>query len=353
MSLAYKLWKIGNVLNEEDIRKSIRVSQPFKDGIVQNYLNIDFKYDGKKISSISLSKNSIEKEKLFFSKKIGGSGTGIYYLYPDIFILNDVPIDIKITKNKVKFSKSLLLLQNTMVKSIQKFYSAQNVEKVKCIINEIEELQIYSERAKIETVLIADKKRIEAELEAENGEKKKITLNKTIKIYEAYLKELLNTKKNGKWNNNLLNILKDIAKLPKDNYIIWLSINGKTFSELMPEVWDNWYKNPVTVNTKTELKQGYDIFTNKETKIGYKPEISVFSLDQYHDSLKYRINENLSFSLESAKNIKFAWMYILDNLVFHYKGLEYIIIPNLLSNNIEIYKLIIQRLTIASRNTNS
>lgn len=98
---------------------------------------------------------------------------------------------------------------------------------------------------------------------------------------------------------------------------------------------------------------GYDALTNTEGEIGYKPDIKVFSYDNYHDSLKYRIDDNLPLSLESAKKIKFAWMYILENLVFYYKGLEYIILPNLLNDNNVMLKKIIDRLRRANNKTNS
>jgi len=349
VSLAYKLWKIGNVLNEEDIRKSIKVSQTFKDGVNPIYLNIDFKYDGNKISSISLSKNSIEEEKLFFTKKIGGTSNA-FYLFPNIEIMKTRPIE------------KLTLLYNSLESCTKNFCSKENKNKTMQVIHEIEKIKSHSEKAdfeyfleilpseidgiKVEIEKLLEKKELKIKMKELKQKQKKLDVVK--KSYEKFI----NKYKDREWNNNLFDILKSIARLPKDNYIIWLSINGKTFSESMPEVWDNWFKNPVTVNTKTELKQGYDIFSDKEAVIGYKPEISVFSLDQYHDSLKYRINENLSLSFESARSIKFAWMYILDNLVFYYKGLEYILIPNLLSNNKEIYKLIIKRLTIANKNTN-
>ena len=117
-----------------------------------------------------------------------------------------------------------------------------------------------------------------------------------------------------------MKLCRNLVVFPKGNYWLWLSINGKTFYELMPEVWNNWYKEPAVANDNKKI--GYDVFTNKETEVGYKPDIKVFSYDQYHKSMEYRLNENLPLSLESARNIKFAWMYILNNLVFYYKGCQ-------------------------------
>ncbi len=122
---------------------------------------------------------------------------------------------------------------------------------------------------------------------------------------------------------------------------------AKPFLKLCPEVWANWYKSPVA--PLKEESQGYDVFTNKETIVGYRPEFKIFSYDQYHDSLNYRIRENLPLSLESARNIKFAWSYILEKLVFFYKGLEYIIIPNMLYDDKEAYRKILKRLVRANK----
>jgi CRISPR-associated protein Csh1 len=129
----------------------------------------------------------------------------------------------------------------------------------------------------------------------------------------------------------------------------WISINGQTLPKLMPEVWDNWFDRPA-IQLK-EAGPGYDSFTGKETIIGYRPEFKIFSYDQYHDSLKYRVRENLPLSLESAGKIKLAWIYILEKLVFFYKGLEYIILPNLIMDDDKSMRIILTRLAKANAMT--
>lgn len=126
----------------------------------------------------------------------------------------------------------------------------------------------------------------------------------------------------------------------------WISINGQTLPELMPEVWDNWFDRPA-IQLK-EAGPGYDSFTGKETIVGYRPEFKIFSYDQYHDSLKYRVRDNLPLSIESAGKIKLAWIFILEKLVFYYKGLQYIILPNLIMEDDESLKKIIARLAKAN-----
>lgn len=263
MSLAHKLWKIGNVLQKDDIKKSLRVGAGFKDGDEPVYLNIDFTFDDDQLAKISLFKDSISKDKLFFTKKIGGTSNA-YYLYPNIAIQNERP------------SKGIKNIKNTLEYSTIKFCDDENRKYIKIIMENFDEA-----------------------------------------VHNCSLDNYL-----------------------KNNYIIWLSIQGKAFYEMMPEVWKNYYESPFP---KTAIKSGFDIFTNKETEIGYKTDFKVYSYDQYHKSLEYRLDDNLPLSKESARNIKYAWMYILDNLVFYYKGLEYIIIPNLLMDNDEILRTVLRR----------
>jgi CRISPR-associated protein Csh1 len=86
MSLAYKLWKIGNALDEDDIKIAIKDEAEFEESKEPTYLNINFKIENDDITEIEFSDNAISYEKLFFSKKIGGSGGGMYYLYPNLNI---------------------------------------------------------------------------------------------------------------------------------------------------------------------------------------------------------------------------------------------------------------------------
>jgi len=334
MSLAYKLYKIGSILTESDIKASIKENATFKDEKEPVHLNIDFQFKNNKIESINLNREAITKDKLFFTKKIGGTSNA-FYLYPNITVLDDKPIE------------KLSLLYNSLEYCTKYFCKEDYRIKIDSIIEEIKDIREHSKRVVLEFEINQYKDKLN-ELNEEDKERGKV--EKFLKKTEKELGKVLSKDKEKLWNDKLIEVLEKIAKLPKANYIICLSINGKTFPELMPEVWDNWYKKPVEFD---KLEDGYDVFTNEKTKIGYKTEVKVFSYDQYHNSLKFRVNENLPLSLESARNIKFAWIYILDNLVFYYKGLEYIIIPNLFSDNDEIYKLIIKRLVQAKKNTDT
>lgn len=343
MSFAYKLWKIGRTLTEKEIMDSICDEAEVEDGDRLQFINIDFQVLNNEIQDISYSKNAISREKLFFTKKIGGTSNS-YYLYPNLNIHSGLP------KEKIQ------LLVNTLIKSVAQFADKNNCAVTNLILDKIsndkipnikdyinktyfEYLKQSLEELKEKKMLEDDEKEIKKIKAKIKDAKKRITKEK--KEYEK-LKEI------NIWDNMLLILCRKIVVMETGNYWIWLSINGKTFYELMPEVWDKWYKEPVVANDNKKI--GYDVFTNKETEVGYKPEVKVFSYDQYHKSMKYRLNENLPLSLESARNIKFAWMYILNNLVFYYKNLQYVLIPNLIFDDADLYKTVLNRLRRANKN---
>ena len=346
MSFAYKLWKIGRTLTEKEIMDSICDKAEVEDGGGLQFINIDFQVLNNEIRDISYSKNAINRKKLFFTKKIGGTYNS-YYLYPNLNIQLGLP------KEKIQ------LLVNTLANSIAQFAGKNNCALTNLILDKISNDKIpniknyinktYFEYLEQSLEKLKDKEKVEDDekeikkIKAKiKDAKKKIT--KERKEYEK-LKKIKNR------DNMLLILCRKIVVMESGNCWIWLSINGKTFYELMPEIWDNWYKEPVVENDNKKI--GYDAFTNKETEVGYKPEIKVFSYDQYHKNMKYRLNENLPLSLESARNIKFAWMYILNNLVFYYKGLEYVIIPNLISDDADLYKTVLNRFRRANKKSSS
>lgn len=283
MSLAYKLWRIGKVLTRDDVIKVIR-SNPdtlLKSGEEPEYINLDFTIGAEGDVRLAIKQSAVSKTDMFFTKKMGGSGGGIYYLYPNLVL--------KLT-DKQDLASKLPLLTNTMKTSVLEFSNEAHKPLAEAVINFFETQE--------ENPVIAS----------------------------------LNDIKGGV-------------------FWFWISINGRTLPDLMPEVWDNWFAFPVT--KLKEAGPGYDSFTGKETIVGYRPEFKIFSYDQYHDSLNYRVRENLPLSLESAGKIKLAWIYILEKLVFYYKGLEYIILPNLVMDDNESLREIIARLAKANAMTKS
>ena len=347
MSFAYKLWKIGRTLTEDEILDSICDKAEIEDVGGLQFINIDFQVLNNEVKDILCSKNSISKEKMFFSKKIGGAGDGIYYLYPNLNI------------QKESLQKKIIQLVNTLKSSMLVYANEQNRKIAELIFLKFDEIKKYIERAEVELELIHLKKQYEELNESLIHEEDGATAQKTEEKIKNFEKKIAkNSEKCTKliekrkiWDRLLLKLCRNLVVFPKGNYWLWLSINGKTFYELMPEVWNKWYKEPAVANDNK--KTGYDVFTNEETEVGYKPDIKVFSYDQYHKSMEYRLNENLPLSLESARNIKFAWMYILNNLVFYYKGLEYIIIPNLISDDTDLYKTVLNRFRQANKKSSS
>ena len=341
MSFAYKLWKIGRTLTEDEILDSFCDKAEIEDVGGLQFINIDFQVLNNEIQNISYNKNAINREKLFFTKKIGGTSNS-YYLYPNLNIQSGLP------KEKIQ------LLVNTLINSVAQFADKKNCAVTNLILAKISNINDYIKKTYLEyleqnLVELKEKEKVEEDEKEIKKIKTKIKdikkrITKAKKEYDK-LKEIKN------WDNMLLILCRKIVVMESGNYWIWLSINGETFYERMPEVWDNWYKKPAVVNDNKKI--GYDVFTNKETEVGYKPEIKVFSYDQYHKSMEYRLNENLPLSLESARNIKFAWMYILNNLVFYYKGLEYIIIPNLISDDADLYKTVLNRFRQANKKSSS
>ena len=278
MSLAYKLWKIGSVLTEDDMKGVVRIDPAtlLKPGEEPDYLNLDFTIDAGGDISLALVRSAVSKDRMFFTKKRGGSGSGIYYLYPNLVL--------RLTDRKSPASK-LPLLVNTIEKSMLELTGRENLDAVRSVLD--------------------------------------------------FLKANPDHK-----------ALAALGEMKGGIFWFWISINGMTLPDLIPEVWQNWFKRPV--NRLKEARPGYDSFTGQETIVGFRTEFRVFSYDQYHDSLNHRVRDNLPLSLESAARIKLAWIYVLERLVFYYKGLEYIILPNLLMEDPEALRTILHRLETAN-----
>lgn len=331
MSLAYKLWKIGNVLTEEDVWDAMmdRGTSAGDDDVL--YVNIDLAVSGEVVTNISLNRQSIAVSKLFLTKKIGGTSNS-YYLYPNL----------NLQKSFVKDKVGLLV--NTLKYGMIQFADDFNRKLVELVLSELEHIKKHIERADLEREISDLSKRRDLDGEEKLGESEQKKTNQDIEKKDKKLSALLEGL--TAWNPSLLAVCSEIVRLPKSDVMLWLSLNGKTFYELMPEIKDNWYKNPVLAG---DLKKGFDAFTNRETDIGYKPEVKVFSYDQYHDSMNHRLIENLPLSLESARAIKFAWMFLVHNLVFYFHSLEYVLIPNVLSGDSDMYRTILSRLKQANK----
>ncbi len=261
MSLAYKLWRIGSALNEEDVFELMNENSKIPDD--PRYLMVDFIIQDESVIDVQIKEKGISKDKLFMTPKLGGAGTGIYYLYPNIILQKNIP------------SEKIFLLKNTLFNIVCVFANEPNKKLADLVINHFERVE-----------------------------------------------ELCSSHEKG-------------------DYVFCITINGKTFWECMPEVWENWVKCPFVENKS--LCEGRDIFTNESCRVGYQPDVKIFSYDNYHDTLKYRLTKNYAFSAQSARNIRFGWMFVWENLFFWYKGQSYCLLPNLINFSPSVYKEILMK----------
>ncbi len=106
MSLAHKLYNIGNlVTKEEDIKEIIEVKE-FKDIGSYTTLQIDFSSKGT-----TIKRTSIDNLKTMFTKKIGGTSNS-YYLYPNFEFQKEGNLYKKFKSIAYTFENSIMLYAN-------------------------------------------------------------------------------------------------------------------------------------------------------------------------------------------------------------------------------------------------
>lgn len=282
MSLAHKLYNIGESITDESTIKSLIRREPNSSTDYQT-VAINFTLDNQTIKFDDVLNNICEHA--FYSEKLGGSGTSIFYLYPNLLVHDEILVKIEKNKIKGKFSQLIATLENI----ISYHYSSEKHEKLLQII----------------------------------------------------LKDISDVK--------ILNKLKTYSK---GNYLYLITINNKSIFELMPEIWENWFFNPAIAYKDAKIKTFYDYITSKETSIGYNPDIGCYTVYNYNDKLKHRIVDNLPLSKESAKYIKFGWLYVKKHLLFYFDGMQFIIIPSYAKENAIEFKEIILKLKTANENGN-
>lgn len=105
MSLAHKLYKIGNLVTKEDIKNIIEVKD-FKDIGSYTTLQIDFR-DAKP----TLQNSSLDNLKTMFTKKIGGTSNS-YYLYPNFEYQKEKDLYKKFKAVAYTFENSVMIYAN-------------------------------------------------------------------------------------------------------------------------------------------------------------------------------------------------------------------------------------------------
>jgi len=104
MSLAHKLYKIGNLVTKEDIKKIIEVKK-FK----EEYRTIQIDFKG---STVMLNKKAINNpSRTMFTNKIGGTSNS-YYLYPNFVYQKEGDLYKKFKAIAYTFENSIMLYAN-------------------------------------------------------------------------------------------------------------------------------------------------------------------------------------------------------------------------------------------------
>lgn len=111
MSLAHKLYKIGNIVTKEDIKEIIEVKE-FKDIGSYQTLQIDFN-DNR----VTINKKAVDFKKTMFTKKIGGTSNS-YYLYSNFEYQKEKDLYKKFKSVAYTFENSIMLYANDENKKI-------------------------------------------------------------------------------------------------------------------------------------------------------------------------------------------------------------------------------------------
>lgn len=273
MSLAEKLYRIGECVEDDDIIHILRQKLDLSDKKT-NFLLLDFVFDNDNYLEMRIVTQNIKTE-FFLTGSIGGRGSGYFYLYPNLIFENKVD-----KKGKPEIEKKLEQFINTLNNYLDKGYTEQ-IAKIEAMVKAL-----------------------------------KTDADKFLSLAEE-----------------------------KKEYLFAILVNSKSLFERMPEILTKYLENPVSEFSKgnRSLKRtGKDFISGKKTTIGFNPDVKIFTLDNYDDSHKKRIVDNLEISQESAKYINRGWLYTIKYLLFYYKGLNYLIIPNFIKQDLVSYKKILE-----------
>jgi len=283
MSLANKLYEVGKSITDKEVIESLIRREP-DTSIDYHTVAINFTLDNGVICYDDVLNNSCEN--VFYSEKLGGSATAIYYLYPNLIVRKETLIKVEKDKKgeiklKGKFSQFIATLENILDSH---YANSHN---------------------------------------------------------ELYLKAILE-------QITAKEVIEKLQKYAKGDYLYLITINNQSLFEVMPEIWDNWFASPAAPFTDMPTKTFYDYITSREEEIGFNPDIGCYTVNNYNDKLKYRIIDNLPLSKESAKYIKFGWLYAIKNLLFYFDGMQFAILPSYTKQNDQEFKDILSKLRIAN-----
>jgi len=113
MNLAYKLYKIGQLASQEEIKEIIEVTEFKKSD--HRTIQVDF-YNNK----VAINLNAVDSRRTKFTQKIGGSGKGIFYLYPNFEYQKKDLYEMFKTQVLNTIKKSIMLYANDEHKKLAK-----------------------------------------------------------------------------------------------------------------------------------------------------------------------------------------------------------------------------------------
>ena len=281
MSLAHKLYNIGKTITDKETIKSLIIREPDTSTDYQT-VSINFNIKNNQIVYDDITNDFCEN--IFYTDKLGGSGSAIFYLYPNLLVHNSTLVEVDRKKIKGKFSQLLSTLENIIT------YRYANKQ------NEI--------------------------------------------LLQSILKKIIDKK-----------IIDKLKSYSKGDYLYLITINSKSLFEVMPEIWDNWFMSPAIPYKDLEPKEFYDFISTEQIEVGYNPDIGCYTVNNYNDKLKHRIIDNIPLSKESARYIKFGWLYVKKYLMFYFDGMSFSIIPSYVKENEKEFKEILSTLKLANEQT--
>jgi len=278
MSLAHKLYNIGKTITNKETIKSLIIREPDTSTDYQT-VSINFNIKNNQIVYDDITNDFCKN--IFYTDKLGGSGSAIFYLYPNLLVHNSTLAEVDRKKIKGKFSQLLATLENIIT------YRYANTK------NEI--------------------------------------------LLQSILKKIIDKK-----------IIDKLKSYSKGDYLYLITINSKSLFEVMPEIWDNWFMSPAIPYKDLEPKEFYDFISTEQVEVGYNPDIGCYTVNNYNDKLKHRIIDNIPLSKESARYIKFGWLYVKKYLMFYFDGMNFSIIPSYVKENEQEFKEILSTLKLAN-----
>ena len=281
MSLAHKLYNIGKAITDKKTIKSLIIREPDSS---TDYQTVAINFNLKKDELIYDDISNSSCKNTFYSDKLGGSGSAIFYLYPNLLIHKSTLVEIDKKKIKGKFSQLIATLENIIT---YHYANKKNEQLLQSILEKI-----------------SDKRVIDK-----------------LRVY------------------------------PKGDYLYLITIDNKSLFEVMPEIWESWFKTPAIPYKDLEPKEFYDFISTEQIDVGYNPDIGCYTVNNYNDKLKHRIIDNTPLSKESARYIKFGWLYVRKHLMFYFDGMSFSIIPSYVKENEKEFREILSKLKLANEQT--